>query len=133
MKATFFSFTAVLLCTAVSTANAFPLNNVVSDTINGDGSSKVIKADSNGGFTVSQVKVGNTVLTENVDYTVQGDGSSKPTIKLTSAPAVGDVVTVTGTNPNSDPTLDLDWQKSILYKAERLARMAGKWWFGLYF
>ena len=133
MRYTIFSLTALFLCTAASAANASPLDEVVSGTINGDGVSKVIKAESNGGFTVSQVKVGNTVLTKDVDYTVESDGSSKPSIKLTTAPANGDVVTVTGTSPSSDPTLDLEWQKSILYKARRIASMAGGWLISLLF
>ena len=80
-----------------------------SETITGDGSSKVIQVSAKGGFDVTQVKVDDDVLTEGVDYTIAGDGSSSPKIKLVNAPALGEDVKVTGVGDNKDPELKLRW------------------------
>jgi hypothetical protein len=80
-----------------------------SETITGDGSSKVIQVSAKGGFDVMQVKVDDDVLIEGVDYTIEGDGSSNPRIKLVNAPALGEDVKVTGVGDNKDPELKLRW------------------------
>ena len=87
-----------------------------SGVINGTGVNNTLDVNTDGGFNITQVSVDGTVLVQGVDYTIQGDGSSSPTIKFVNPPANGAVVKVTGVADNTKPNLQLSWAKSRIYR-----------------
>jgi len=96
-----FTLVCLFLCSTASAQS--------SAKITGNGSNQVIQVEAAGGFNVVQVKVGNDVLTEGVDYKIKSNGSSKPEIELRNPPGFGKVVAVTGVGENDDPKLELSW------------------------
>lgn len=82
-----------------------------SGAINGDGASNTLNVNTDGGFNISQVTVAGVKLEENVDYRIEGDGSSSPTIIFVNPPANNAVVKVTGVGDNRQPNLQLSWAK----------------------
>ena len=124
-------FAALVLASIAGTATAGPLDTIDSATITGNGSNKVINAEASGAFDVNEVKVGDKVLKEGVDYTVAQNDSSSPTITLVNAPGFGETVTVTGEGDNSDPELELEWGDRT--NKDEVARAALMWLLGLLF
>jgi len=126
------SFLATLALVSIAgTAVAAAPDTIDSATITGNGSNKVIDANASGAFDVNQVKVGDTVLKEGVDYTVANNDSSSPTITLVNAPGFGETVTVTGEGANSDPELELEWADRT--NKDAVARAALMWLLELLF
>jgi len=75
-----------------------------------DGGEKTVEVSATGGFTITKVEVNGTAL-ESSDYSVDGDGSSSPTITLLDGLARGDAVVVTGEGANSNPDPDIKIKK----------------------
>ncbi|MFK7818980.1 MAG: hypothetical protein AB8G99_09690 [Planctomycetaceae bacterium] len=122
---------AITLISAAGTAAAASPGTIDSGTITGNGSNQVIEVNADGAFDVNQVKVGDTILTEGVDYSVDQNNSSSPTINLVDPPGFGETVTVTGEGANRDPNVELSWGD----KADRaeVAAAAALWLLGLLF
>jgi hypothetical protein len=84
---------------------------IASCSLTGNGTSKNCTVTATGGFTITQIKVNDTILTAGVDYEILegSDGTSKVKIRFTTPPASGASVTITGTGNNSNPNPSATW------------------------
>lgn len=71
-----------------------------------DGGEKTLEVEATGGFTITEVKVNGTALARS-GWSVEGDGSSSPTITLLTGLTRGDTVSVVGNGDQSEPDPDL--------------------------
>ena len=113
-------FSSLFLAFMCGITHAQPVNA----TINGNGSSTLLQVNTAGGFDITQVEVDGKVLKEGVDYSIEGNGSSKPAIQFVNAPGFNKKVKVTGVGQNRDPELQLSWGK---FNADVVAQQAALW------
>jgi len=82
--------------------------SIASQTATATGGETEANLDGRGAHNISQVKKNGIPLTAGVDYELEGDGTSSPTVAFTGPLAAGDIVKVTYSFASSRPATTME-------------------------